>query len=148
MMTITKKQFQNLILIQVYILIAYIAASFFTTMLLPAELQTFLNASYEQDLRVWDIVYMVTALPFLAWVIYNLRALYTFKPHAPKHLLYITIVSAGFYLNIYEPVVVTNVDVFFGDFLMLLTGFTLAMVFFSNIAQEFKTTVETAEVTK
>ena len=148
MMTITKKQFQNLILVQVLVLVVYVVASFFTTMLLPAELQTFVNASYERDLRVWDILLVVTALPFLAWVVYNLRALYTFKPHAPKHLLYITIVSAGFYLNIFEPLVFTNIDALFSDFLFVLTGFTLALVFFSNIALEFKTPVDTAEVTK
>lgn len=146
MMTITKKQFQNLILIQIFVLITSVVAGFFTTRLLPVELQTFVNSSYEQDLGMWDMVMVSLSLPFLAWAIYNLRALYTFKPHAPKHFLYLTIVSMVFYLNIYEPFVFTNIDALLSDVLSLLSGFTLALVYFSNIALEFKTPVDAVEV--
>ncbi len=143
MRTVTKEQFQKLILAQVFILIAAICSTFFMTAFLPMELQAYINASMEGDLTFWEIAVLVPSLPFLAWFIINLRGLYAFKPNAPKQLLYITIVSGFFYVNIFEVFVVTNLEEFFNDVLFLLSGITLALVYFSNIADEFKKPIET-----
>jgi hypothetical protein len=56
--------------------------------------------------------------------------------------LYITILSALLYISIPGAVVYTVIDSFFNDLLFLLAGFTLAIVFYSNIASEFKKTDE------
>lgn len=142
MRTITREQFKKLILVQVLILVVYAFSSFITAPFLPAELQAYVNASMEGDLTMWEMAVVAFSIPFLIWVIYNLRGLYTFKPNAPKHLLYITIVSGLYYTNIFQPFVVTNLEAFFNDTLYILSGVTLALVFFSNIATEFKQPTE------
>ena len=142
-MQITKSQFKKLIILQVSIFVAYIASSFFTLALLPAELQSYVESSAEKGLSTIETIVIVLALPLLVWAFQNFLALYQFRSYAPKHLLYITFISAIFYINITEAIVYTNVDAFFNDTLFLLTGFTLAIVFFSNLATEFKQPVST-----
>lgn len=147
MRTVTREQFKKLILVQVGILIVYIFSTFFMTSFLPLELQTYVNATMEGDLTLWEIVVLVVSVPFLIWFIINLRGLYAFKPNAPKQLLYITIVSGLFYLNIFEAFVFTNLEAFFNDALFLLSGITLALVYFSNIADEFNKPIESTPTT-
>jgi hypothetical protein len=137
-MQITKTQFKKLILFQAVLFVVYIIASFFTPALLPAELQTYFDSTFEQDLSVLQIITAVLALPLVVWMLQNLVALYKFRSYAPKHLLYITLLSALLYISIPGAVVYTVIDSFINDLLFLLAGFTLAIVFYSNIALEFK----------
>ncbi|MBY0538118.1 hypothetical protein K2P47_01820 [Patescibacteria group bacterium] len=141
-MQITKSQFKKLILFQAVLLFVYVIASFFTPALLPAELQTYLDSVYEQDLSIYEIITAVLALPLLVWMLQNLVALYQFRSYAPKHLLYITMISVLLYISIPGAIVYTVIDSFLNDLLFLLAGFTLAIVFYSNIADEFKKPVE------
>jgi hypothetical protein len=142
MRTITREQFQKLIIAQVLVLVVYIFLPFVTTSFLPLELQTYVNSTMESDLTVWQIIVVAFSIPLLIWAIHNYRGLYTFKPNAPKHLLYITIISGLYYVNVLEAYVFTNFESFFNDVLYILTGITLALVYFSNIADEFKKPAE------
>jgi hypothetical protein len=148
MRTVSREQFQKFILAQVFILIAYVCSTFFITSFLPIELQAYVNASMESDFTVWEIVVIAFSIPYLIWVVHNLRGLYYFKPNAPKHLLYITIISVFYYLNIFEATVFTSLEFLFNDLVFLLTGVTLALVYFSNIADEFSKPLDTTIATQ
>lgn len=145
-MQITKKQFQKLVIFQALVFIAYVIASFFTPALLPAELQTYLDSTYEQDLSLLQLITAVLALPLVIWMLQNLVALYKFRSYAPKHLLYIILVSSLLYVFMPGAVVYTMIDAFLNDLLFLLNGFTLAIVFCSNLAAEFKKVGEVVDV--
>jgi hypothetical protein len=139
-MQITKSQFKTLIVVQLVIGIGSAVLSFFTTALLPIALQTYVNESLEQDLSSYQIIVFTLALVVALWALQNLIALYQFKSYAPKHLLYITIISPVFYFGILDAVVYTSIDAYLNDLLFMLAGATLALSFYSNIASEFSTT--------
>lgn len=138
MRTVTREQFQKLIVAQALITILYIGTTFLVKPFLPLELQTYVNDSLEGEFTLWESAVLVAILPFLIWFIINLRALYAFKPNAPKQLLYITIVSVLFYSNFFEVFVLTNIEVFLSGALSFLNGVTITLLFFSKLLMNLK----------
>ena len=145
---ITRKQFKLLIIVQFVFIVVAATSSFVLSPFASAEMKTLLDMYYEIPLNTYNTVMSLFLLPIGAWSLQNMIALYQFESYAPKHLLYITalMLIVGF------AVMPLEIFPYFGIEKMLyyvadvLFGFTLALVYFSNIANEFKAPIESTLV--
>jgi hypothetical protein len=140
---ITRKQFRQLIIVQLCVVILAAIAPFAVGPLTSEGTKAILDMVAETPLTTYDIILGLVFLPLALWSAQNIFALYQFKSYAPKHLLYITVlgVIAGFFAYPVDVVVTFGVEDMFYYIFNMMAGATLALVYFSNIANEFKAPV-------
>ncbi len=140
MITVTKKQFRQIILLQLVIIVVSVIIPFVIPSFLDGEAAEFYNNFSEAELNAISIVVGVLSIPFMVWAIQNTIAFYLFRPYAPRHLVYVTVI--GFVIGIaFDPlsiVPITSIESMIVYAYTLLGGVTLALVFTSNVADFFK----------
>lgn len=144
-MKITKAQFKKLVLLEVALLIVYVVGTFIDMALLPEVLQNYLTAEFESPYTFMDIGLSVVALVLLIWATQNYFALYRFKSYAPKHYVILTLIGSLYYFMApLEPIIMTVAFSFITDAWMFLTGFLIAIMFFTDLRSEFGKKIETS----
>lgn len=135
--------FRKLIFLDVLILLlASISALIdlnYYQQLYPETLQTYLEIFDDLPITTIDHMFGFTSVIFVIWAVQNLVALYRFKAYAPKHLLILTLIA--FVMSLVKPlapIVSISLWMTLWDLSTFLSGFMLALVFFSNISKEFK----------
>lgn len=142
-MKISKAQFRKLVLLEVMLLVVYVIGTFIDMTFLPEVFQNYLTAELESPYTPMDIGLSVLALAMLVWAVQNYYALYRFKSYAPKHYVLITLLGSLYYFATpLEPIVMTVAFSFVTDAWMLLTGFLIAVMFFTDLRLEFKKEIE------
>lgn len=144
-MQITKLQFKKLVMVYSIATILYFVTSF----LLEGPVEE------SDELPTLVLVYGLAIIGLMVWTVVNMHSLYNFKKFAPQHLLLISLVGLLVYLGDYYftvTSVITSVPVAYGfmdmlsyifyDIGLFLSGAILALVYFSNIADEFKKSPE------
>lgn len=152
-MTITKKQFKYLIVFNFSASLLAVLSSILVVYYLPKNIQDIINSPSV----IPDKYIIISGFGFLilgVWSLQNVVALYKFKSYAPKHFLFLTLISYVIYLlsACMHPLifnVVTNVEAFFYMFSNIFSTAILIFLFFSNIANEFSVSksLDTVEVT-
>ncbi len=135
---ITSKQFKKLILLETLLVSLVFFSAFIPNRFYGDELQSYLN-SYGDDPGSWDLVLVLFAFIASIWTVQNLYALYKFKTYSRRHAVILTLLGSVWYL-LYplEPFVELGIPALLYDAAVLLWGFILALIYFTNIAENFK----------
>ncbi|MFM2423938.1 MAG: hypothetical protein RLZZ70_327 [Candidatus Parcubacteria bacterium] len=133
------KAFRRLIIAQAVLLILGILSAFIVPLFANKETLALYDSVLALPISGLDMFLYVILLPVLVWAIFNLFALYRFAPYAPKHLFYITTlgIGLGFFVAPFSLSAYFNIESMFYYIGSILSGVTLALVYYSNIALEF-----------
>ncbi len=147
-MTITKKQFRLLIVVQFVLIIVGLLVSALVPATFSGELLEQYNYFFEQPISTTTLILGFLMIPFGIWALVNMIALYQFKTYAPKHLLIITILGTVLSLSL-EPFGVypmIGLESSIYTVVAMLAGATLALVYYSNAATFFLPPASDGEV--
>ena len=139
MKTITKKQFKFLIIVQVLVLFAAIIATSTAELVLPSEVNNYIENAENAPIHGAFVVVGAFAILLTLWSLQNFLALYRLRKYARRHALLITIawlaMSPVFPL---DPVIYIGYENWLYELNALLWGATVAVLYFSNIAEYFE----------
>ena len=135
---ITSEQFKKLIVLETLLVSLVFLSAFIPDRFYGDELQSYLN-SYGDDFGSLNLVMVPFALILVIWTVQNLYALYKFKTYSRRHAIILTLLGPIWYL-LYplEPFVELGIPALFYDAAVLLWGFILALIYFTNISENFK----------
>ncbi len=147
---ITRKQFRQLIILQFLFLVLALITPFAISSFASETTKAIFDIIADAPFRTYDVIIALIVLPLGLWSLQNMFALYQFKSYAPKHLLYIIILGilSGFASYPVEVLPIFGLEDMFYYLINLCSGATLALVYFSNIADEFKPLVSQLIVVK
>lgn len=139
MKIITKKQFKQLILLEVAIGVVAILCGVFGEQFLPTVLQEYLQAESNAPITTYEALVGLMVIVVGLWSLQNLVALYKFRKYARTHALVLTLLWPIIaVLMATTPVIYLQIeDVFYG-INAILWGVTLALLYCSNIAEYFQ----------
>lgn len=146
MKTITQRQFKQLILLQVAILVVAIFCGVFGEQFLPTVLQEYLQAESDAPVTTYQFSVGLVVIVIALWSLQNLVALYKFRKYARKHALVLTLlwpIIAVFMAT--TPLIYLQIEDVLYEMVATLWGVTLALLYYSNIAEYFKSSPQHAD---
>lgn len=147
MKTITQKQFKQLILLQVAIIIVAIYTGVFGEQFLPTVLQEYIQAQSDAPVTPYEFSVGLVVIGVGLWSLQNLVALYKFRKYSRTHALVITLlwpIIAAFLST--TPVIYLQIEDLLYEIIATLWGITLALAYFSNIAVYFESSQLNANI--
>ena len=139
MKTITQKQFKQLILLQVSVLVVAIFCGVFGEQFLPTVLQEYLKVESQVPATTYQFLAGMVVIVVGLWSLQNLFALYKFRKYSRRHALLLTLlwpIIAIFMAT--TPVIYLQIEDVLYEIVATLWGVTLGVAYFSNIAAYFE----------